>query len=132
VVAFGAVFGTIYYVNCICLHGRQQAVAAKLTTTEPIMPKECNYTVRTVNGLTADSAVDSSGNSTNPANDRITVTTDGDGTVTIGRTWNAEPGELDTTTTAPNAPTANTGSGGYTDYIEMPDELSGIQVGEME
>lgn len=113
VVAFGAVFGAIYYVNCIYLPGRQQAEATKLTATQPVTPKEYNYTVSTANSQTADtSSTDSSDSSTNPANDRIKVTTDKDGTVTIDRTWDAKPGELDTTTTAPSASTANIGSGG--------------------
>jgi hypothetical protein len=113
VVAFGAVFGAIYYVNCIYLPGRQQAKTTKLTATEPVTPKEYNYTVSTGNAQAADSsASSSSSSSTNPANDRIKVTTGGDGTVTIDRTWDAEPGELDTTTTSPSTPSANIGSGG--------------------
>lgn len=108
VVAFGAVCGAIYYVNCIYLPGRQQAEAAKLAATQPVTPKEYNYTVSTSNSQTADTSADSS----NPANDRIKVTTDQDGNVTVDRTWDAKPGELDTTNTSPSSPTANIGSGG--------------------
>lgn len=112
VVAFGVVCSSIYYVNYVYLPGRQQAAAANSTTIEPGTPKDYNFTVNAGNAQAADSSTSSSGTSTNPANDRIKVTTDKDGTVTIDRTWDAEPGELDTTTTAPNAPTANIGSGG--------------------
>lgn len=112
VVAFGAVCGAIYYVNCFYIPGRQQAAAMKLAATQPDMPKEYNYTVSTANSQTADSSASSSGTSSNPANDRIKVTTDKDGNVTIDRTWDAKPGELDTSTAAPSAPTANIGSGG--------------------
>lgn len=112
VVAFGVVCSSIYYVNYVYLPGRQQAQAAALPVTEPDTTKDYNFTVNTNNAQAADSSAGSSGTSTNPANDRIKVTTDKDGTVTIDRTWDAKPGELDTTTTAPNAPTANIGSGG--------------------
>lgn len=112
VVAFGAVCGAIYYVNCIYLPGRQQAAATKLAATQPDTPKEYNYTVSTANSQTADSSESSSGTSSNPANDRIKVTTDQDGNVTVDRTWDAKPGELDTSSAAPSAPTANIGSGG--------------------
>jgi len=111
VVAFGAVCGSIYYVNCIYLPNRQQAEAAKLTAIQPVAPpKDYNFAVSTANSQTPDT----SANSTNPANDRIKVTTDQDGNVTVDRTWDAKPGELDTSTAAPNAPTANIGSGGGT------------------
>lgn len=113
VAAFGVVCSSIYYVNCVYLPGKQQAQAATLPVTEPDTSKDYNFTVNTDNAQAADSSAgSSSSSSTNPANDRIKVTTDGNGTVTIDRTWDAEPGELDTTTTAPNAPTANIGSGG--------------------
>lgn len=113
VVAFGVACSSIYYVNCVYLPGKQQAQAAALPVTEPDTPKEYNFTINTDNAQAAGSSTNSSGTgSTNPANDRIKVTTDKDGTVTIDRIWEAEPGELDTTSTAPNAPTANIGSGG--------------------
>lgn len=113
VVALGVVCSSIYYVNCVYLPGKQQAQAATLPVTEPDTSKDYHFTVNTDNAQAADSSTGSSSSgSTNPANDRIKVTTDGNGTVTIDRTWDAEPGELDTTTTAPNAPTANIGSGG--------------------
>ncbi|BAL01335.1 hypothetical protein OBV_41360 [Oscillibacter valericigenes Sjm18-20] len=113
VVAFGVVCSSIYYVNCVYLPGKQQAKAATLPVTEPDTSKDYHFTVNTDNTQAADSSAGSSSSgSTNPANDRIKITTDKDGTVTIDRTWDAKPGELDTTTTAPNAPTANIGSGG--------------------
>jgi hypothetical protein len=113
VVALGVVCSSIYYVNCVYLPGKQQAQAATLPVTEPDTSKDYNFTVNTDNAQAADSSAgSSSSSSTNPANDRIKVTTDKNGTATIDRTWDAEPGELDTTTTAPNAPTANIGSGG--------------------
>ena len=113
VVAFGVVCSSIYYVNYVYLPGRQQAAAANATTTEPDTPKDYNFTVNTGNAQAADSSTSSSSSSsTNPANDRIKVTTDKDGAVTINRTWDADPSELDTTKTAPNAPMANIGSGG--------------------
>ncbi|MPN05734.1 hypothetical protein SDC9_152987 [bioreactor metagenome] len=113
VVAFGVVCSSIYYVNYVYLPSRQQAQAAALPVTEPDTSKDYNFTVNTYNTQAGDSSASSSGTSSaNPANDRIKVTTDKDGTVTIDRTWDAEPGELDTTTAAPNAPTANIGSGG--------------------
>lgn len=113
VVAFGVVCSSIYYVNYVYLPGRQQAAAANSTAIESDTPKDYNFTVNAGNAQAADSSNNTSGTgSTNPANDRIKVTTDKDGTVTIDRTWDAELGELDTTSTAPNTPTANIGSGG--------------------
>lgn len=113
VVAFGVVCGSIYYVNCVYLPGKRQAQAATAPVIEPDTSKDYNFTVTSGNSQAANSSTNSSDPAkTNPANDRIKVTTDKDGTVTIDRTWDAEPGELDTTTTAPNAPTANIGAGG--------------------
>ncbi|MET0017986.1 hypothetical protein [Oscillibacter sp.] len=110
VVAFGAVFGAIYYVNNVYLPDKRQAAVEQLAAdeaAESVTPKEYNFDINT----TQPTAL-SSGTDTNPADDSIKVTTDADGTVTIDRTWDAEPGELDTSTAAPNAPTANIGSGG--------------------
>lgn len=113
VVAFGAVLGAIYYVNVIYLPGQRQAArAAEPTATEPIAKKEYHYTVDVGNAQAANANTGAAGSSTNPANDRIKVTTDKDGNVTIDRTWDAAPGELDASTAAPSGPTANIGSGG--------------------
>ena len=109
VVAFGAVFGAIYYVNGIYLPSQRQAQAAKQSTTEPVTPKEYNYTINT----TQPTASTTTGSGTNTADDSIKVTTDADGNVTIDRKWDhVDLDELDTSTAAPGAPTANIGSGG--------------------
>ncbi len=109
VVAFSAVFGAIYYVNGIYLPGQRQAQAAKQSITEPVTPKEYNYTINT----TQPTANTTTGSGTNTADDSIKVTTDADGNVTIDRKWdNVDLDELDTSTAAPGAPTANIGSGG--------------------
>ena len=109
VVAFSAVFGAIYYVNGIYLPGQRQAQAAKQSTTEPVTPKEYNYTINT----TQPTANTTTGSGTNTADDSIKVTTDADGNVTIDRKWDhVDLDELDTSTAAPGAPTANIGSGG--------------------
>ena len=109
VVAFSAVFGAIYYVNGIYLPGQRQAQAAKQSITEPVTPKEYNYTINT----TQPTANTTTGSGTNTADDSIKVTTDADGNVTIDRKWDhVDLDELDTSTAAPGAPTANIGSGG--------------------
>ena len=111
VVAFGAVFGAIYYVNNIYLPDKRQAVAEQLAaqdTAEVVTPKEYNFDINE----TQPTAL-SSGNGTNTADDSIKVTTDADGNVTIDRKWDhVDLDELDTSTAAPGAPTANIGSGG--------------------
>lgn len=109
VVAFGAVFGAIYYVNGIYLPGQRQAQAAKQSTTEPVPPKEYNYTINTTQP-TANTTI---GSGANAADDNIKVTTDAGGNVTIDRKWDGvNLDELDTSTAAPGAPTANISSGG--------------------
>ncbi len=111
VVAFGAVFGAIYYVNHIYLPDKRQAAAEQLAAqdaAEVVTPKEYNFDINE----TQPTAL-SSGNGTNTADDSIKVTTDADGNVTIDRKWDhVDLDELDTSTAAPGAPTANIGSGG--------------------
>ena len=111
VVAFGAVFGAIYYVNHIYLPDKRQAAAEQLAAqdaAEVVTPKEYNFDINE----TQPTAL-SSGNGTNTADDNIKVTTDADGNVTIDRKWDhVDLDELDTSTAAPGAPTANIGSGG--------------------
>ena len=111
VVAFGAVFGAIYYVNHIYLPDKRQAAAEQLAAqdaAEVVTPKEYNFDINE----TQPTAL-SSGNGTNTADDSIKVTTDADGNVTIDRSWeHIDPSELDTSTAAPGAPTVNIGSGG--------------------
>lgn len=111
VVAFGAVFGAIYYVNNIYLPDKRQAAAEQLAAqdaAEVVTPKEYNFDINE----TQPTAL-SSGNGTNTADDSIKVTTDADDNVTIDRKWDhVDLDELDTSTAAPGAPTANIGSGG--------------------
>ena len=111
VVAFGAVFGAIYYVNHIYLPDKRQAAAEQLAAqdaAEVVTPKEYNFDINE----TQPTAL-SSGNGTNTADDSIKVTTDADGNVTIDRKWDhVDLDELDTSTAAPGAPSANIGSGG--------------------
>ena len=110
VVAFGAVFGAIYYVNVVYIPSKQQARAAELAAAQAavVAPKEHNYTINTT-----QPTGNTTGSGTNTADDRIKVTTDAEGNVTIDRTWDGvNLDELDTSTAAPGAPTANIGSGG--------------------
>ena len=110
--AFCAVGALAYYVNFIYIPGKQEERAAELTAAQaqaaPDTPKDYNFTIDTSN----PAAISKTTPGTNSVDDSIKVTTDADGNVTVDRTWDADPDELDTTTAAPGTPTANIGSGG--------------------
>ncbi|WP_312281031.1 hypothetical protein [Oscillibacter sp.] len=110
--ALSAVGALAYYVNFIYIPGKQEERAAELTAAQaqavPDTPKDYNFTIDTSN----PASISKTTPGTNSVDDSIKVTTDADGNVTVDRTWNADPDELDTTTAAPGTPTANIGSGG--------------------
>lgn len=110
--AFCAVGAAAYYVNCVYIPGKEQERAAALAATELRIPQKetPQYTIDTSNPQTTTTVL---GSGTNSADDNIKVTTDADGNVTIDRNWDGvNLDELDTSTAAPGAPTANIGSGG--------------------
>ncbi|MEA4993915.1 MAG: hypothetical protein VB060_08820 [Oscillibacter sp.] len=108
--ALSAVGAAAYYVNFIYIPGKERARAAELTAAQvvPETPENYNFTIDTSN----PASISKTSPGTNSVDDSIKITTDADGNVTIDRTWNADLDELDTTTAAPGAPTANIGSGG--------------------
>ena len=108
--ALSAVGAAAYYVNFIYIPGKERARAAELTAAQvvPETPKDYNFTIDTSN----PASISKTTSGTSSADDSIKVTTDADGNVTVDRIWDANMDELDTTTAAPGAPTANIGSGG--------------------
>ncbi|WP_312612471.1 hypothetical protein [Oscillibacter sp.] len=108
--ALSAVGAAAYYVNFIYIPGKERARAAELTAAQvvPETPKNYNFSIDTSN----PASISKTTPGTNSVDDSIKVTTDADGNVTVDRTWDADPDELDTTAAAPGTPTANIGSGG--------------------
>jgi len=110
--------GAIYYTNCVYIPNIQeeQAAAADASSSDPASSKEYHYTIHTSGTDGVSSASGSSGTaagSGNSADSRVKVTTADNGDVTINRTWDADPDELDTSTVSPDATaSANIGSGG--------------------